>query len=104
MSEEAEGISKLLESCKVAEEVGGKVEIVGRWPWARFEGKPSEEAREALKSAGWRWSRNKLAWYIPNGGGRYRRGVSLEFLRQKFGSSVWDAGTFAYADGVSHDD
>jgi len=37
------------------------------WTWVKFREKPPQEVIEALKAAGWGWSRRREAWYNPNG-------------------------------------
>jgi len=36
--------------------------VVGRWVWASFSDKPSEEIRDALKTMGFRWIDKRKAW------------------------------------------
>lgn len=33
------------------------------WTWLKFDGKPPEETRNAIKNLGFRWGRRKEAWY-----------------------------------------
>ncbi len=44
--------------------VGGEVRQSGSWLWARFPSRPSDETRERMKAAGWRWSRRRSEWYL----------------------------------------
>jgi len=37
-------------------------EVVGVWTWLEFEAKPSQEIRESLKSAGFRWIKTRGKW------------------------------------------
>ena len=36
--------------------------VVGRWVWCKFDRKPSEQARELLKSIGFRWIQRRQQW------------------------------------------
>lgn len=40
------------------------VEYDRDWTWIKFEHKPAEEIRSALKELGARWSKKRVAWYI----------------------------------------
>ena len=44
---------------------GYKVIYEGSWTWIKFEQKPAEEVRAKLKEMGFRFSRKRLAWYMP---------------------------------------
>lgn len=48
------------------------------WTWVHFTGKPDEPVREALKQQGGRFSKKRMAWYIP-------RRVELAELQQRLG-------------------
>jgi hypothetical protein len=37
-------------------------EVVGRWVWLQFAEKPSEETRNLLKAAGFRWVHKRGMW------------------------------------------
>jgi len=50
---------------KEIEENGYKVIYEGEWTWIYFKEKPSEEIREKLKSMGFRFSKRRIAWYLP---------------------------------------
>jgi len=52
-------IIEVLEFCK-AKNLPARV--VGSWVWIRFESKPSEEIRQALKDFGFRWSQRRGQW------------------------------------------
>ena len=44
---------------------GYTVEYEGSWTWVKFSSKPPEDVREKLKNMGFRFSRKRLAWYLP---------------------------------------
>lgn len=48
------------------------------WTWIHFGAKPDEPVREALKQQGGRFSKKRMAWYIP-------RRVELAELQQRLG-------------------
>ena len=50
---------------EVIENNGYTVEYEGSWTWVKFPSKPSEEIRAKLKSMGFRFSRKRVAWYLP---------------------------------------
>lgn len=62
------------------------IEICGSWIWVSGNTYP---VKESLKAAGFRFSKNKKAWYWHSG--EYtRRGkkVSLDYIRSKYGSET----------------
>lgn len=62
------------------------IEICGSWIWVSGNTYP---VKESLKAAGFKFSKNKKAWYWHSG--EYiRRGkkVSLEYIRNKYGSET----------------
>ena len=62
------------------------IEICGSWIWVSGNTYP---VKESLKVAGFKFSKNKKAWYWHSG--EYtRRGkkVSLEYIRNKYGSET----------------
>ena len=79
-------MNEVQDGLKVARDAGAHIEIIGRWPWATFESKPSEGVRDTLKAAGWRWSSRKAAWYIPATPAGRLHAKNLDVLRARFGS------------------
>lgn len=64
------------------------VELCGSWLWVRGE---TYQHRDALKSAGFRWSRDKQAWYRrPDDAPAFRRGKpqDMQNIRSKYGSQI----------------
>ena len=37
-------------------------DLVGRWIWVKFDSKPSDEVRQAMKDFGFRWSKRRGEW------------------------------------------
>lgn len=64
---------------------GINIEICGSWIWITGNTYPN---REALKAAGCRYSKNKVAWYWHPAGehSRSRKQLSLDEIRQLHGS------------------
>lgn len=58
-------------------------EIVGRWVWVKFDGKPPETVRDALKARGFRWVKARGQWAHACGV-RSRRGPGDP--RERYGS------------------
>ena len=42
-------------------------QVVGRWVWITFEGKPADAVREGLTALGFHWNRKRGAWQHPCG-------------------------------------
>lgn len=64
------------------------VELCGCWLWVRGE---TYTHREALKAAGFRWSKDKQAWYRrPEDAAVYHRGhkSTMQQIRNKYGSAI----------------
>jgi curved DNA-binding protein CbpA len=61
------------------------IEICGSWVWLTGETKTH---KEAIKSVGYKWSGNKLAWYFHTGGYKRKgkRSYSLDEIRNTHGS------------------
>lgn len=55
----SKSILEVLEFCK---ERNLPARVVGRWVWIKFESKPAADIRQALKDAGFRWSRRRSQW------------------------------------------
>lgn len=69
---------------------GLTVELAGSWLWI---GGNTREHKEALKSAGCRWSSNKKLWYWrhPEDAHPWRRGnKTMSEIRAKYGSQVFN--------------
>ena len=47
---------------RMLETDGADVELVGRWLWITFMGKPSGQCRTFLKCIGFRWNRRRGLW------------------------------------------
>lgn len=61
-----------------------EAEVLGRWVWVEFPGKPSAEVRDALKVAGFRWAPKRQRW-AHNCGYPCRHGIADP--RTKYGSA-----------------
>ena len=62
-----------------------KIEIIGTWLWLSGN---TKEYKDIIKSLGFRWSQNKIAWYYHEGSYRKNNNTkySLDDLRTKFGT------------------
>lgn len=70
---------------------GLTVELCGSWLWISGE---TRQHKDALKAAGCRWSSNKKMWYWrhpEDARGHYRCKRSMNEIRSKYGSQVFDA-------------
>ena len=56
---EIKSVVQVLEFCKAR---NLPARMVGAWCWIKFESKPSADIRQALKNAGFRWSRRRGQW------------------------------------------
>lgn len=64
------------------------VELCGSWIWVSGD---TYQHRQALKSAGYRWSKNKARWYWRSeDAASYHRGKSqtMEYIRDKYGNAI----------------
>lgn len=62
------------------------IEICGSWIWVSGNTYP---VKESLKAAGFKFSKNKKAWYWHSGEYTRRgRKVSLDYIRSKYGSET----------------
>jgi len=59
MAGKLHGLGEVVKFCQEHDLPG---EVVGRWVWVRFPGKPSEEVRFLLREAGFHWSGKRKAW------------------------------------------
>jgi len=64
---------------------GAQVVITGAWIWARFQKMPESSIRERMKSAGFRWSKNKEKWYYAGSPSRARKTMSWQYVAQTYG-------------------
>ena len=68
---------------------GLKIEIIGIWIWV---GGNTRQHKEALKRAGYKWSRSNSRWYFApyslsrKGKRRYRGSKSMDEKREAYGS------------------
>ena len=70
---------------------GLTVELCGSWLWISGE---TRQHKDALKAAGCRWSSSKKMWYWrhpEDARGHYRGKRSMNEIRSKYGSQVFDA-------------
>src|ERR1041384_2556510 len=51
--------TEVLEFCRA---LALPADLVGRWVWIRFDAKPSQEIRDTLKAAGFRWVKRRGQW------------------------------------------
>ena len=65
-------------------------EVCGLWLWVQFNGKPSNDTRSTLKSAGFRWARRKEKWYYAAVPSKGKRTMSMAYIRTKYGSEELD--------------
>ena len=64
------------------------IELCGSWIWISGD---TYQHRQPLKSAGYRWSKNKARWYWRSEeSASYHRGKSqtMEYIRDKYGSAI----------------
>ena len=61
------------------------IEIIGSWIWLTGD---TRTYKEIIKELGFRWSKNKIAWYYHKDEFRKRSSkvLSLDDIREKFGS------------------
>ena len=61
-------------------------EVIGSWLWISGD---TKQYKEQLKNAGFKWSKNKVAWYFHTGGYRKRskHDWSMDHLRNIWGTS-----------------
>ena len=74
------------------------IEICGSWVWVSGNTKPH---KETLKTAGYKWSKNKSMWYFRPATFKSRKGCSsdewsIDKIRETFGSERPHAPTPAY--------
>jgi len=58
--------------------------VVGRWVWASFSDKPSDEIRSFLKQTGFQWIKNRNAW--AHNCGYYSKQAKGYDPRDKYGT------------------
>lgn len=80
--------TELVEKAEVAKRAGAsEVEIIGRWVWAWFGTKPSQEIREVLKAARYHWNGKRQVWQFAGVPCRYTKAGTHQ-IRAKYGSQV----------------
>ena len=65
---------------------GGTVEIVGRWYWAFFTEKLSQELRDKMKTAGYRWNPKRKVWQNANSVKCIHSKADTQWLKMKYGA------------------
>ena len=68
----------LVEVISFSKDHGLNAELVGRWVWVRFDAKPDESTRKALKDFGFRWVPRRGMW-ANNCGHPSRHGIAHPF-------------------------
>ena len=69
----------------VASVPGVVVEVCGSWVWISGDTKP---VKDSLKESGFKWASKKRMWYwTPTPGRKRSRGMSMDWIRSKYGSS-----------------
>lgn len=90
---DADTVTLLREQAKMIAALPGvkALELVGRWLWAEFTDKPSEEIREQLKANKWSWAPKKGKWSYHNPKearpGKHRF-MTLEEIKDKYGHAA----------------
>lgn len=90
---DADTVTLLREQAKMIAALPGvkALELVGRWLWAEFTDKPSEEIREQLKQNKWSWAPKKGKWSYHNPKearpGKHRF-MTLEEIKDKYGHAA----------------
>ena len=77
--------AELVEKARIAQHVGATVKIVGAWVWAEFESKPSVEARQALKDAGYHWNSTRGCWQYAGVPCRHTKAITA-YVWAKYGA------------------
>jgi hypothetical protein len=78
-------IEELQEKSQKVANFGATVKITGLWAWAVFAEKPRVEIRDILKHDGWKWSKNKSAWYLPGKRCCSKESHTYSYIREKYG-------------------
>jgi hypothetical protein len=76
---------ELKEKAAAVSNFGAEVKITGAWAWAVFTEKPRDEIREEMKRNGWRWAKQKKAWYLPGKPCRSKKSHSFSYIADKYG-------------------
>ena len=61
------------------------VEIIGKWVWAAFDSKPSQDIRDRLKSEFFRWNPKRFVWQFAGCPSRHTS-ANKEWVAFKYGS------------------
>lgn len=89
MEQDEEALSAVHALCEekavIAATLGANAVICGAWVWATFAGKPEPEARETLKTQGFKWAAKKGKWYFAGKPRSNRRPMSYEYIAAKYG-------------------
>jgi hypothetical protein len=88
---------ELKEKAQAVRNFGAEVKITGAWAWAVFAEKPSDEIREIMKTGGWRWAKQKKAWYLPGCPCRSKKSHSFSYIAEKYGVEDVQCTTLALA-------
>ena len=64
---------------------GASVVITGAWIWARFQRMPESSIRDRMKSAGFKWSKNKEKWYYAGSPSRARKTMGWQYIKNTYG-------------------
>ncbi len=76
----------LLVHATLAKELGAcDVAITGKWVWAEFKGKPSNEVRTKLKADGWIYCKRKQKWAWRGAPARSKKAMSWSYIVDKYG-------------------
>lgn len=65
-----------------------RFEVIGAWVWVWFSGKPSDDCRESLKSAGFHWNKTRACWQHTGGRPSRHTDAAVGYVREKYGSAV----------------
>ncbi|AQT70094.1 hypothetical protein STSP2_03296 [Anaerohalosphaera lusitana] len=57
--EKTPGVLEVIDFCR---QHGFEAELVGKWVWVRFDKRPDQATRRALKDIGFRWSKRRGRW------------------------------------------
>lgn len=58
----SEKLRNLIDVIKWCQVNGLPADVVGRWVWLKFDAKPDEDTRNALKAAGFKWVQRRKEW------------------------------------------
>jgi hypothetical protein len=55
-------LDSVIAACGERPDVQPFARIVGKWVWAEFPAKPTDDVRDFLKGTGFRWNKERAAW------------------------------------------